>query len=312
MSESLAQWATLLFKLFVDRRRFRGRSEFYYRIMRGVSGRYRVKIVAKDSAFQTIVSLRRETSDLATFEHIFANNDYNLRRLARWDEIFYLYSWLADEGLPLILDLGANIGLAALYFAKNWPKAHLIAVEPEEQNYRVMCDNLSGIKNVQLLHAAVASVDGAVKIVNPDAEAWEFRTEVATPETAETIDALSVQSLLRMAPPGSLPFIVKIDIEGFESNLFSENTDWVALFPIIIIELHDRILPRQGAATNFLRVIAQQNRDFLFIAENVISIENTPQSALPIGEGARDAIVQNVFSGDDRSLVQPHRLLFSR
>jgi hypothetical protein len=35
---------------------------------------------------------------------------------------------------PLILDLGANIGLATLYVAKNWPKAHIIAVEPNKAN----------------------------------------------------------------------------------------------------------------------------------------------------------------------------------
>lgn len=272
--------AKLLFKLFLDRRPFVGRSEFSYHIMRGIPGQYRVGVRARDGEFNATVLLRRHTSDLAVFEQIFANNDYNLRRLKRWSEIFELYTSFASQGCPLILDLGAYIGLSSLYFAKNWPKAHIIAVEPEEQNYRMMCENLAGIGNVLLLHAAVASEDGAVNIVNPDAEAWAMRTEVAARETTGTgiIDGLSVQSLLRMAPQNSFPFIVKIDIEGFESNLFSKNTDWVEQFPIIIIELHDWMLPGQGVATNFLRVIAQQHRDLLLVGENVISVRNTRHS----------------------------------
>lgn len=286
MNESLLGYATLLFKLFLDRRHFRGASEFSYRIMRGTPGRYKIGIAAKDGAFRATISLRRRTSDLATFEQVFANNAYNLRRLQRWGEIFELYTSLASEGLPLVLDLGANVGLASLYFAKNWPAAQIIAVEPDEQNYRVMCDNLAGIGNTRLLHAAVASEDGAVRIVNPDTQAWAIRTEVAE-ETAGSIPALSMQTLLGTAPPSSRPFMVKIDIEGFESNLFSSNTGWVDLFPVIIIELHDWLLPGQGTSTNFLRVIAQKRRDFIFVGENVISLANTRRS----GSSSRHAMV---------------------
>jgi hypothetical protein len=44
--------------------------------------------------------------------------------------------------------------------------------------------------------------------------------------------------------------------------LFSKNTDWVALFPVIIIELHDWLMPGEGRSNNFLRTIAQHDRDF--------------------------------------------------
>lgn len=285
MRRSLVKYTKLLFKLFLDRRQFRGCSEFTYRIRRGIPGRYQIGITAKDGGFHTTLSLRRRTSDLATFEEIFADNVYNLRRLERWGEICHLYARLANKGLPLILDMGANVGLASLYFAKNWPMAQIIAVEPEMQNYRAMCDNLAGIKNALALHAAVASEDSAVKIVNPEAAAWTIRTEVAAREITGAIDALSVQSLLRMAPPGSLPFIAKIDIEGFESNLFSHNTSWVELFPILIIELHDWMLPGQNTATNFLRVIAQHDRDFVSFGENnIISISNTCVPGLRVVE----------------------------
>ncbi|MGH7056697.1 MAG: FkbM family methyltransferase, partial [Acetobacteraceae bacterium] len=169
MAESLAQYATLLFKLYLDRRRFRGAREFAFRLRVGGRDRYRIGISARDGTFRADVSLRRNTSDLATFEQVFANNAFNLRRSARWHDILALYDGLVRQGTPLILDLGANVGLVSLYFAKNWPGARIVAVEPETQNYCLMRDNLSGLANVLLLHAAAASEDGSVRIVDPGA-----------------------------------------------------------------------------------------------------------------------------------------------
>ena len=183
----------LLFKMFADRRRHRGPSKFSYRILRSTSGRYRIRVIARDGAFCSTVSLRHHTSDVATFDQVFANNDYNLRRLARWREILDLYNDLSHKGILVILDLGANIGLASLYFTKNWPKARVIAVKLDPENYQVMSENLAGIENALLLNASVASEDGAVKIIDPHAPSGLKRTELATPDAAETIVAFGAK-----------------------------------------------------------------------------------------------------------------------
>ncbi len=73
---------------------------------------------------------------------------------------------------------------------------------------------------------------------------------------------------------GYFPFIVKIDIEGFESELFSGNTDWINEFPVLIIEMHDWLFPGQRTSTNFLKTISQLDRDFVYLGENVFSIRN--------------------------------------
>jgi FkbM family methyltransferase len=264
----------LLLKLFVDRRRFRGASEFSFRILRGKHDRHRIVISSRQGAFRRTVALRRDTSDLSTFEQIFADTHYNHRRLQRADEISAMYEDMRPHGAPLILDLGANVGLSPLYFAKNWPAAQVIAVEPDSQNFRLLCENTAGNDHIVPVNAAVASEDGAVRICNADEDAWARRTETAAPGGSGSIPALSVASLMKLAPEGSRPFIAKIDIEGFESNLFSQNTSWVDLFPVLYIELHDWMLPGHGTSNNFLRVISQLQRDFILSGENVISISN--------------------------------------
>ena len=71
---------------------------------------------------------------------------------------------------------------------------------------------------------------------------------------------------------GYLPFILKVDIEGYESALFDGKCDWIDEFALMITELHDWALPTQGTSRNFLRAVAERERDFVYIGENVFSI----------------------------------------
>lgn len=272
----------LLLKLFVDRRPFRGASEFSFRFLPAQQGQHRILVSSRQGAFRRTVALRQDSSDLSTFEQIFADTHYNHRRLTRADEITRMYETMAAEAQPLILALGANVGLSPLYFAKNWPAASILAVEPDPQNFRLLCENTAGVDNIVPINAAVASEDGAVRISNADEEAWARRTEAAAPGAAESIPALSVASLIKRAAGGCRPFIAKIDIEGFESNLFSKDTAWVDLFPVLYIELHDWMLPGHGTSHNFLRVISQLQRDFILSGENVVSIAHAAQPAGPV------------------------------
>jgi hypothetical protein len=100
-------------------------------------------------------------------------------------------------------------------------------------------------------------------------------------ERADAIPAYSVQSLMNMVTE-YIPFMAKIDIEGFEDILFSSDTEWVQRFPVIVIELHDWMIPGKATSNNFLRTIAQYDRDLLFRGENVISLANAkPASETP-------------------------------
>jgi FkbM family methyltransferase len=265
---SLLKDLKLLARLYRDRREFVFRPRW-----RGGAGHYRIDLRARDGGFEATVSMRRRTTDLHTFRQIFVKRDYDLARLARGPEIERCYAAIAGRGAPLILDLGANIGLASLYFAKHWPKARIIAVEPAAGNYALMCDNVAGHDTIRPVHAAVAADGGAVRIVNPEADTWGYRTEAAAAGADGAIRALSVPELIELAPEG-VPFLAKIDIEGFEDNLFSANTGWVAAFPVVVIELHDWMLPGRASSRNFLRTIAPLDRDFVCLGENVFSISN--------------------------------------
>ena len=60
-----------------------------------------------------------------------------------------------------------------------------------------------------------------------------------------------------------------------QKELFKNNLEWISKFPIIILELHDWMMPKQANSTNFLKAISDHDRDFVFMGENVFSISNT-------------------------------------
>ena len=64
---------------------------------------------------------------------------------------------------------------------------------------------------------------------------------------------------------------------GPEGDLFSGNTEWVSLTPIIIVELHDWMFPGGGTSRPFLQCISKLDRDFVSFGEDVYSIANDLQ-----------------------------------
>ena len=213
----------------------------------------------------------RDRIDSFTADQIFTHNDYDLRFLKRYDELLERYKHICSlNKKPLIIDCGANIGCSAMHFATTFSKSMVVSIEPEVNNFSLMKENCSGFGNIEFLHKAIGSSDGYVSINNSDDDNNAFRTSRSDDED---IEAVSVNSILQRYKE-LVPFIIKIDIEGFEDDLFSTNTEWIENFPLLIIETHDWMLPKQSNSHNFLKVISSQNRDFIHRGENIFSISN--------------------------------------
>ena len=90
------------------------------------------------------IKLRRDTTDVGTFEHLFFTDQYAPRHYPRLEPRF-------------IVDCGANIGLSALYFANRYALATIVAIEPEASNFALLCENVASYPNVKPLHAAIWS-----------------------------------------------------------------------------------------------------------------------------------------------------------
>ena len=216
---------------------------------------------------------RGTPADLGVLAQMFESQDYALERLRRGAEMRALYDGMVSSARrPLILDAGANIGASVVYFGLRFPRAHILALEPAGNNFSVLEANVGGL-DVDIRCAAIGAASGRVAVTDPGNGEWGYRTVAA--QVGETVPMHAAGQLIaEKNRQGYAPFIAKIDIEGGEADLFSRDTGWVDEFPLLIIELHDWLLPQQGTSRSFLKCIAALDRDFVYLGENIFSIRN--------------------------------------
>ena len=213
------------------------------------------------------VFVRRGESDLDTFRQVFAYGEYDPgiasvseRMRRRYEAI------LANGRTPVIVDAGANVGAASLWFRRCYPRAILVAVEPEPGNAAMLRRNVEGRDRIVVLEAAIGPEAGFAAVIN-EGHGWAARTERAESGT----EMVTVEDACRAVADGDL-FIVKIDIEGFEKELFSSNLDWIDQAEMVIIEPHDWMLPGQQTSTTFQRAMASRNFELFISGENLIYV----------------------------------------
>jgi len=208
--------------------------------------------------------------DQEVIAQIFQNNDYNLTRWAQGRRFLEYYAANVATKPGLIIDAGAHIGAAAVYFLEVFNNSFICAIEPEVGNFTILEFNTRAYKNKTNLHAAVAATDGELYLVDPGSSDCGFRTSTKpAPEgVAVKVPAVSVPSILKAAT-AAVPMIFKCDIEGGEGDVFAGDPGWMRLFPVIIIELHDWMLPFAGTSRNLIRAVAQHDFDLIHRGENI-------------------------------------------
>ncbi len=221
----------------------------------------------------------RDIVDSYVVGQIYGDHDYALENARRSEELLQCYRRIVASGkTPLIVDCGGNSGMATRYFCETFKEAFVVCIEPDGDNLSLARRN-NDTNRVRFVLAGVGSTEGKANIVDPGDGNWGYRIEAGEVGSTEII---SINSVLEAFDSKAFePFIIKIDIEGFESNLFEKNTEWIDRFPLLSIELHDWMLPGQANSRNFLKAISARDRDFVFSGENVFSVSNTlPRSSV--------------------------------
>ena len=121
---------------------------------------------------QRQVFLRSESiGDSGAYQQVITNEDYKVDFWAQGLSLDQYYKSLISKGVtPLIVDLGANIGMSALYFACRYPKAKIYAIEPNNANFSMLKMNLpaasSGGSVLEILTFATNGVEFKAEKLN--------------------------------------------------------------------------------------------------------------------------------------------------
>jgi FkbM family methyltransferase len=202
-------------------------------VARGKLGKNLVLLQVKGFGLKFPVSLRVPSSDIRVFEQIFIRNEY------KFD---------VNRDPEFIVDAGANIGLASVYFANQFPNARILAIEPEKENFEVLVKNVKPYPNVQPVLGALWGERAEVEVVDRGLGNWGFMIETSsdrqTPSKSshQKVEGMTVDMILDRYDVQKIS-ILKLDIEGAELEVFRNSSSWIDRIDSLIIELHEHMKP---------------------------------------------------------------------
>lgn len=157
----------------------------------------------------------------------------------QWDDIF-IHSSLAfgtDVREPRILDCGANIGLASLYFKRRYPLAKVTAFEADPALAAMCRRNLvgNGASDVEVRDAAVWIEEGTVDFVCEGADSGAIASfEPAIAGTKARVPSERLRDWLDETVD-----LLKLDVEGAELPVLDDCSERLHNVRAITIDLHE-------------------------------------------------------------------------
>lgn len=215
------------------------------------------KMQVKLPGYNRPVSVRKNSSDWNVFKQVFI-----------WKEYEYPFFFQPST----ILDAGANVGYAAVWFANKFPEARIVSLEPESGNFNQLKENTKDYKNIEAVKAGLWSRSCYLRIINPDWGSWGFRTEETDQGGDGAIPAVSIGDIMQQRGWDSID-LLKIDIESAEWKVFGENYEnWLPKAKMIFLELHDNI-NRQSSKSVFSALL-KYDFSIDISGENIVAINN--------------------------------------
>lgn len=188
------------------------------------------------------VTVRLATTDKFIFDQIFFREDYNIN---------------IDFTPKRIVDVGANVGYSAVYFANKFPNAKIVAVEPHPVNFQLLIENTIPYKTIEVINAALWHKNQPLEIIDQGRGEWGFLISEVESDKGEYIRAVTVTDIMNDSQFEKID-ILKIDIEGTEKEVFSENYEyWLPKTRLLIVELHDDI--KEGCSKAFYAALSNYN-----------------------------------------------------
>jgi len=185
--------------------------------------------------------VRSSSSDIPTFEQVFGMHEYAF-----------------DVSRPpkTIVDAGANIGLASVYFANKFPGTTIVAIEPDEDNLALLKLNVAPYGNVVPVCAALWHENGPIDLLDTGLGSWGFMTAARdssdrpSGRVLRQVRGITVDALMDEHGIDRID-ILKMDIEGAEREVFTDASAWIGRVDALIVELHERM--KSGCSRSFYR-----------------------------------------------------------
>ena len=225
------------------------------------------------------IAVRKTIGDHSVIWQCLVRRQYSFSAFKHEKRVWQNYTHETKAGRkPLIIDGGANIGMATIWFAQTFADATVIAIEPDQDNFDLLTRNTAYYgSNVKTIHGGLWSCPGQLRITNPEAGAAGYQVAFCDQPESGGIEALTLPQLVAEHPDHFL-FFVKLDIEGAQKDLFSENLDWISAVHVIAIELDDWKWPWTGSSIPVFKALAHYDFDYVLCGETLFCFRHVEPS----------------------------------
>jgi FkbM family methyltransferase len=182
---------------------------------------YRLQVVGMSSP----IHLRCNSSDPWVLRQVLVREEYRAAKTIRAPK--------------LLIDCGANVGFASVWFLNFFDGLSVIAIEPDPGNFELCQRNLTQFAGrATCKNVGVWPRSTGLAVIRAAEDEWRFQVRETAPGEAAEVQAVDIMSLLRESGFARID-ILKIDIEGAECELFGDNPSvWLDHVENLFIELH--------------------------------------------------------------------------
>src|SRR3990167_2074877 len=171
---------------------------------------------------------------------------------------FYFLSKFLKKGMTFV-DVGANVGLYSLFASRLVGKTgQVVAIEPSRREFNRLKQNLkmNKTKNIKALKLALTD-SNAIKKLNVAVFPYDghnsfgtFGYETTKIDHTEEVVTKTLDKLIQETKMKQIDAI-KIDVEGAELTALKSGLRTLKLLkPLLLMELSDRTLTKQGSSSN--------------------------------------------------------------
>ncbi|MBI2645763.1 MAG: FkbM family methyltransferase [Deltaproteobacteria bacterium] len=153
--------------------------------------------------------------------------------------------WVPQEINPkVILDIGGNIGIAAVYFARRFPNAKIYSFEPVLENFEILQKNISSYPNITAFHVALGDKTIMASLFSSKDKTnhggYSFFSRLNDAASSISVEVQHAGDFLEKNNIAEID-LIKIDAEGAEYKILTSlKRDMVKKIKFIIGELHEQ------------------------------------------------------------------------
>jgi FkbM family methyltransferase len=156
----------------------------------------------------------------------------------QYKEIFIdrIYEIPGQPNKKVIIDCGANIGLASYFFASSYPDAEIHSIEADPQIFEFLKKNMNSLcqnVNIKFINKAVWKDDTSE--ISFQASGSDAGKVVSTNNGSIKVPTLSIANYIQNFQSIDL---LKIDIEGAEREVFPNLAPVLRKFKFLFLEYH--------------------------------------------------------------------------